>query len=164
VRDRLVEEVRSGSGDTYLAATIKESTRLRSPVIDAVRIATRDTELNGLPVPAGAFVSAMFCAMHLDQDLWSDPLAFRPERHLETKHDTWSLTPFGGGARRCLGAALAQLELEVVLREVLSRSVPEAAGAPEAVRLLGVTLIPAAGGRVRMTSRVSRDETAAMTD
>ncbi len=139
--------------DDVLRAVIKESLRLRSPVIDAVRIATRDTELAGRPVPAGAFVSGMFCGMHVDDAVWDDATAFRPGRHLEGRTDPWAATPFGGGARRCLGAALAQLELEEVVREVLTVAVPEPAGGPESVRLLGVTLVPSRGGRVTLRPR-----------
>lgn len=152
--DALVADLDAGSDD-YLKATIKESMRLRSPVFDAVRIATVDTYLGGQPVPAGAHVSATFCAMHVDAAVWPDPDAFRPERHLGGKTDPAALTPFGGGTRRCIGAALAQLELEVVLRAVLARARPLPAGPPEAVRLLGVTLIPARGGRIDLVPRPS---------
>lgn len=150
--DALVDDLTSGS-DRYLKATIKETMRLRAPVFDAIRIAVRDTEIGGHPVPAGAYVSAMFCATHVADDIWADPHAFRPERHLDGSHDTWSLTPFGGGARRCLGAALAQLELEVVLSQLLERALPRPCGPLEQVRLLGVTLVPSAGGRVLMRPR-----------
>lgn len=148
----LLADIKAGS-DRYLKATIKETMRLRAPVFDAIRIAASDTELGGHPVPAGAYVSAMFCATHVAEDVWTDAQAFRPERHLDGSHDTWSLTPFGGGARRCLGAALAQLELEVVLSQLLERAVPGPCGGPERVRLLGVTLVPSAGGRVLMRPR-----------
>lgn len=63
--------------------------------------------------------------------------------------------PFGGGVRRCLGAALAQLELEVVTRELLSRAVPEPAGGQEPARLNAVTLVPAKGGRVVLRPRMT---------
>lgn len=149
VRDELRDEIRAGSGE-LLKATIKESMRLRPPVFDAIRIARADTELGGRPVPAGAYVSALFSTMHLDPDLWPDPTRFRPQRHLEGKPAPYALTPFGGGVRRCLGAALANLELEVVLREVLRRAVPEPAGPPEAPRLQSVTIVPARGGRVTL--------------
>lgn len=151
-RDELAADLATDSTD-FLRATIKESMRLRSPVIDAVRVATQDTELGGHPVPAGSYVSAMFCGMHLDATHWPNPLDFQPQRHLGPKIDAFALTPFGGGARRCVGAALAQLELEVVLRSVLAKALPEPAGPPERVRLLGVTLVPASGGRVRMRTR-----------
>lgn len=144
-RDALREDL---DDDARLDATIKESLRLRAPVFDAIRIATRDTTLGGQPVPRGAFVSAMFCVTHLAPDVWDRAQEFRPERHLAGKPAPYALTPFGGGVRRCLGAPLAQLELEVAVREVLARAVPEPAGRMEAARLHGVTIIPARGGRV----------------
>jgi cytochrome P450 len=149
VRDKLIADLAAGS-DEYLKATIKESTRVRAPVIDAIRTAACDTELGGHPVPKGAYVSAMFCATHHAPELWDDPEEFRPERHLDAKPLPYALTPFGGGVRRCLGASLAQLELEVVLAELLTQAVPEPAGDFEATRILGVTLTPARGGRVVM--------------
>ena len=155
-RDSLIADLDAGSSD-YLAATIKESMRLRAPVFDAIRMATRDTTLAGQPVPAGALVAAMFCVVHLDDSLWPDPEAFIPERHLgaegEERPNPWGLTPFGGGARRCLGASLAQLELEVVLAKVLERAVPNPAGSLEQANLLSVTLIPEHGGRVAFAPR-----------
>lgn len=150
-RDKLIADLAAGSKE-YLGAVIKESMRLRAPVFDAIRMTTRDTELAGQPIPAGALVSAMFCVTHLDESLWPDPEAFIPERHLATGEDKpnpWGVTPFGGGARRCIGAALAQLELEIVLQKVLEQAVPHAVGPMEHTHLLGVTLIPAHGGRVR---------------
>lgn len=151
-RDELLADLDAG-GDELLAATIKEVLRLRSPVLGAVRNATRDTTLGGRPVPKGAFVMALYNVVQLDPALWDQPQAFRPRRHLEGAPAPYSHTPFGGGVRRCLGAALAQLELEVVLRELLRRAVPEAVGAEEGGRQLAVTVIPARGGRVRMRPR-----------
>jgi cytochrome P450 len=155
-RDKLIADLDAGSTE-YLGAVIKESMRLRAPVFDAIRMATRDTTLAGQPVPAGALVAATFCVVHLDPDVWPEPESFIPERHLvghgEERPNPWGLTPFGGGARRCLGAALAQLELEVVLAKVLERAVPEPAGPVEQARLLSVTLVPAKGGRVRFAPR-----------
>jgi hypothetical protein len=52
-----------------------------------------------------------------------------------------------------VGAALAQLELEIVLAKVLERAIPEAAGPREQARLLSVTLVPAKGGRVQFAAR-----------
>ncbi len=155
-RDKLIADLDAGSTE-YLGAVIKESMRLRAPVFDAIRMATRDTTLGGQPVPAGALVAANFCVVHLDPAVWPEPESFIPERHLVEpggeKPDPWGLTPFGGGARRCLGASLAQLELEVVLAKVLARAVPEPAGPLEPARLLSVTLVPAKGGRVEFTAR-----------
>lgn len=154
-RDALIEDLDAGS-DELLKATIKESMRLRAPVFDAIRMTKVDTSLGGWTVPAGSYVSALFCVMQLEEELWPDPLAFRPKRHLSGKPAPYALTPFGGGVRRCLGAELANLELEVALREVLGTAVPDAAGPPEAVRLFGVTLVPAKGGRVLLRRRSSK--------
>jgi hypothetical protein len=151
-RDALIADLDAGQ-ETMLKAVIKESLRLRSPVVDAIRIAAEDTELGGQPVPKGAFVSAMFPLTHLDPELWPEPFAFKPERHLEQEPAPYALTPFGGGVRRCLGASLAQLELEVVLRTVLERYLPGPAGRPEPIRLDGVTLVPARGGRIILRPR-----------
>jgi hypothetical protein len=165
-RDKLLADLAAGNKD-YLNATIKESMRLRAPVFDAIRMATADTELAGQPVPAGALVAAMFCVMQLDPEVWPEPEKFRPERFLADHGDKpvgappagrlaaasggpWAWTPFGGGSRRCIGASLAQLELDVVLSRLLQQVVPEPAGPLEGTRLLGVTLIPAEGGRVRL--------------
>lgn len=143
------------AGETaYLGAVIKEAMRFRPPVFDAVRTATDDTTLGGQPVPRGAIVSALFTVTHHDPALWGDPGVFRPERHLDGRPVPYALTPFGGGVRRCLGAALAQLELEVVLKELLSRFRLEPAGGRlEAARLQGVTIVPARGGRVVLRPR-----------
>jgi cytochrome P450 len=154
-RDELVADLDAGQ-ESMLKAVIKESMRLRSPVIDAIRTAAHDTELGGHPVPKYAFVSALFCVTHVDPELWPNPQAFKPEPHLNGEAVPYSLTPFGGGIRRCLGASLAQLELEVALRTVLADHLPEPPGPPEPIRLHGVTLVPAAGGRIRLRRRGTR--------
>jgi hypothetical protein len=51
-----------------------------------------------------------------------DPEAFRPERFLEGAPEPYTWIPFGGGVRRCLGAAFAQLEMKVVIRTILART------------------------------------------
>ncbi|WP_335982396.1 cytochrome P450 [Streptomyces sp. CA2R106] len=152
-RNALIDDLDAGS-DRLLKATVKESTRLRPAVYYAIRTAVRDTRLAGYPVPRHAFVAALFPPVHLDRRLWPQPHLFRPERHLAADPVAYSLTPFGGGVRRCIGAPLAQLEVETVLREVLARAVPAPAGPPEPARLLSVTLVPAHGARVRFHRRL----------
>lgn len=153
VRERLDAELADG-GRAYLDAVVRETLRCRPPVIDAIRSAAVDTELRGYRIPRGTLVSAMFCITHRRADLWQDPLAFRPERFLEGKLLPYSYTPFGGGVRRCLGASLATLELNVVLERALRRFSVESAGGPEErIRLAGITLIPAQGGRVMLRPR-----------
>ncbi|WP_234307008.1 cytochrome P450 [Streptomyces sp. NRRL F-2890] len=151
-RDDLVADLDAGS-DRLLKAVIKESGRLRPAVYNAMRTAAEDTSLGGHPVPRHAFVAALFPITHLDPELWPQPHAFRPERHLGADPLPYALTPFGGGLRRCIGVPLAQLEAEIVVTEVLARALPEPAGPPEPARLAAVTLVPARGGRVRFRRR-----------
>jgi len=76
-----------------------------------------------------------------------EPLAFRPERFLEAKPETYAWIPFGGGVRRCLGAAFAQLEMKVVISTVLARARLRARRAKgEKARFRGVTVLPTRGG------------------
>ncbi|MEU7324520.1 cytochrome P450 [Streptomyces griseoviridis] len=151
-RDDLIADLDAGS-DRVLRAAVKESGRLRPAVYNAMRTAAYDTELGGHPVPRYAFVAALFPLTHLDPALWPEPDAFRPERHLGATATPYTLTPFGGGLRRCIGVSLAHLEIDTVLTEILATAVPEPVGPPERARLLSVTLVPARGGRVRFRVR-----------
>jgi cytochrome P450 len=92
--------------------------------------------------------------VHHREDLYPDPYAFRPERWHGHRPGTYSWLPFGGGTRRCLGAALAMAEMRVVL-ESMARRLDLEAAEPEAERPLhrNVTMIPARGGRVVVRGR-----------
>ena len=82
------------------------------------------------------------------------PFEFRPERWLGRKPGTYEWIPFGGGIRRCLGAALAMAEQRVVLEAMARRLDLEADDpAPEHALHRNVTMIPARGGRVVLRSR-----------
>ena len=59
--------------------------------------------------------------LHHREDLYPDPFAFRPERWDGRKPGTYEWLPFGGGIRRCLGAALAMAESAPSSREIALR-------------------------------------------
>jgi cytochrome P450 len=86
---------------------------------------------------------------HRRPDLWDDPTAFRPERFLNGAPEPYAFIPFGGGTRRCLGAAFATLEMREVLRAVAQRFAlaPDRAEG-ERMRRRSITLTPARGGYV----------------
>jgi cytochrome P450 len=95
--------------------------------------------------------------IHHDPAIYPDPEAFRPERFVENDTPEYAFLPFGGGAHRCIGAALATLEIRIVLSAILERFDLEAL-APEIARPVrrATTLIPHGGARVRLAGVPAR--------
>jgi cytochrome P450 family 135 len=156
--ERLTDEVDADDGDAYLRATINESLRLRPVVPLAGRRLTSDLQVNGWTLPAGTDVTPAIWLTHTRADLYPEPFAFRPERFLDERPTTYGWVPFGGGVRRCLGAAFAEFEMRVVLTEMLRRRTLHATGAgAERVTRRNVTFSPRNGTRVTTTAR-SPDE------
>jgi cytochrome P450 len=154
VLTRLRREVASSDDESYLGAVVDESLRVRPVVPEVGRRLGAPLALNGHTLPAGTDVFASVQLTHRRADLFPDPLAFRPERFLEDKPSTYSWIPFGGGTRRCLGAAFAQFEMRRVLATVLKRAELEpATDAPEPVERRPVTLAPRHGTPAVLTAR-----------
>src|SRR3954451_12669248 len=151
--NRLSGEVDAGE-ETYLRAVIAESLRLRPVVPLAGRRLTSDLSVDGLDLPAGTDVTPAIWLTHTRADTYPEPYAFRPERFLDGAPATYAWIPFGGGIRRCLGAAFAELEMRVVLTEILRRRVPRAAS-PRAERVArrNVTFSPRHGTRILAARR-----------
>jgi cytochrome P450 len=135
--------------DAYLDATVKEVLRVRPVLSVTSRKVLQPWEVGGYTLPPGVYVSPCLYLAHRRPQLWRDPASFRPERFLEGAPEPYSWVPFGGGTRRCLGAAFASLEMREVLRAVASRFAlgPDRA-AGERMRRRSVTLAPARGGVV----------------
>jgi cytochrome P450 len=154
--DALREAVRSGEGaEEQVEATIIEAMRSR-PVIPIIgRRVKVPWQLGEYAVPADTPVTMSILLVHHREDLYPEPFEFRPERWLDgRKPGTYEWIPFGGGIRRCLGAALAMAEQRVVLATMARRLDLEADDpAPERARHRNVTMIPARGARVVIRSR-----------
>jgi cytochrome P450 len=153
--ERLRDVARSDDdADGWVDAVIHETMRSR-PVIPIIgRRVKVPWQLGEYRVPAETPVLMSILLLHHREDVYPDPFAFRPERFVGVKPGTYTWIPFGGGIRRCLGAALAMAEQRVVLRAIARRTSLEAADpAPERARHRNVTMIPEAGARVVMTSR-----------
>jgi cytochrome P450 family 135 len=147
-RERLAQEVAAG-GTAYREVVIRETLRTRPAVVDVPRTTAAEVQLGDHRVPAGTMVNAMLTLTHRRADLWSRPLEFLPERFLDARPAPYAYVPFGGGIRACIGSALAMLELQVVLTAVARTfSVQPGPGPDERARLIGMTLVPARGGRV----------------
>jgi cytochrome P450 len=145
---RLADDVAGGS-EEYLRAVVWESLRLRPVVPLAGRRLAADLETETLHVPAGTDVTPAIWLTHTRPDLYPEPYAFRPERFLEKPPTTYGWIPYGGGVRRCLGAAFAELEMRVVLKALLEGpALRPASRRAERVTRRNVTFSPRNGTRV----------------
>jgi cytochrome P450 family 138 len=160
----LVEEVDAGGG-TLRDATIVEAQRVR-PVIEMVgRTVTADRfELGRWTLPRGCPVLVSIALIHADKRLFPNPRAFDPYRFVGAKPDLYEWIPFGGGTRRCLGAAFATMEMNVVLRTLLRDFTLVPTDEPdERWRSRGVANAPAKGGRAVVRRRPAPAEPPART-
>ncbi len=150
---RLRDSLEAGEDD-YLRAAISESLRLRPVVPLAGRRLAKELRADGLTLPAGTDVTPAIWLAHTRADSYPEPFAFRPERFLEEGPDTYAWVPFGGGIRRCLGAAFAEFEMRIALREVLTRcELRKASPTPERIGRRNITLSPRDGTPVVLTAR-----------
>lgn len=139
--------------DAYLGAYIEEVMRVQ-PVVEVVwRVAAKPIELGGYAIPPGTVIAAVIRA--IGRHGLTDPGAFRPERHLESESAPYSLVPFGGGTRRCLGASFAVQEMRTVLRTILAeRDLGVTDASPErASRTQRFTVSPHRGAAIVATPR-----------
>ncbi len=147
----VMADARAGD-EAYLDALAKEVLRIRSPVpIGGGRYVLEPFQIGQWTIPEGVGIHVDVHGVHHDPEVYAQPEVFRPERFLESPPDGYSFLPFGGGAHRCLGAALALLEIKIVLREILARF--ELAPVADAIARpvpRGVTLAPHGGARVRV--------------
>lgn len=131
VRNKLLEELDS-LGDSpepmtisqlpYLSAVCSESLRIYPLVfLNFPHMVRESVELMGYQLQPGTKVVANIYLTHHRHDLYPEPKQFRPERFLERQFSPYEYLPFGGGSRRCIGAALAQLQMKLVLATILSR-------------------------------------------
>jgi cytochrome P450 len=169
VEARLRAEVATGDGDAYLDATVRETLRVRPVILDVVRRVKEPMTIGGWDLPADTDVVAGVGLVHRRPEIYPEPLAFKPERWLDGAEAStqYAWIPFGGGVRRCIGAAFAQLEMKVMAHTFLERarlSVPDPRS--EAPRAAHVTSVPAHGARVvleeRLTPGASRAEVASV--
>jgi cytochrome P450 family 135 len=150
---RLRSSLEAGESD-YLDAVIKETLRVRPVVMEVGRDVTDAVQLGGHVVPAGTRVMSSIALVQRASDSWPDPLAFRPERLLDSPPAPYTWIPFGGGPRRCIGASFATQEMAAVIPVVLEHF-DLVADRPESERSMtrNVTQVPARGARVILSPR-----------
>ncbi|MBZ0285441.1 MAG: cytochrome P450 [Anaerolineae bacterium] len=132
LRMALVEELKSTLGGAaptteqayalpLLDYTIKESMRLLPPVVYTVRVGSEPFELGGYNLAKDSAVLLSHYITHRLPEIYANPDQFQPERWAALDVSPYEYLPFSAGARMCIGATFASLEMRIVLAMLLSR-------------------------------------------
>jgi cytochrome P450 len=144
---RRLEQEAGGDSSALRTATILEVQRTRPVIAATGRMVMQPFELGEWRLPPGARLVTEASVMHRDERFHPNATSFDPDRYVGHKPDTYSWIPFGGGVRRCIGAAFAQLEMDVVIRTMLRHFALLPTDAPgEGESFRGVAFAPAKGG------------------
>jgi cytochrome P450 len=159
VLDKLRAELAAGRED-YLDCVIRETLRVR-PIVPLIgRHVAKPYQLGSWTLPVDTRVApSIYLAGHR-ASAYPNPERFDPDRWIGVKPDPYTWLPFGGGIRRCIGMAFAQLEMRLVIASVVQRTRLRLADGPAAVVRRGITLAPGGGTRVILDER-TRHATAA---
>lgn len=163
---RLADELELGE-ETYLTATIREVMRHRPVFLFAMpRVPAQPFELDGTVYCPPVRLMACIHLLHHDPQLFPEPDRFQPERFLgrlsSQQHTYW--LPWGGGHRRCPGHRLAMMEMQIVLRAILSRwRILPGASHMERAGWRSVIVTPGNGCRVVLSKRPLRVPPASVT-
>lgn len=149
VLSKLVEEAATDDNE-YRQASILEVQRARTVIDFAGRHVYAPTfELGEWVIPQGYSIIVALGLLHDRVEEFPNPERFDPQRFIGTRPPTFAFVPFGGGTRRCVGAAFANVEMDIVLRTVLRHFVIDTTTAPgEKAHSRGVAFTPKEGGRI----------------
>lgn len=159
VREKLRQELESMGNNwepidvtqlPYLSAVCQETLRIY-PVAPVAfpRIPKWPVEVMGYHFEENTLLFPCIYLVHHREDLYPDSHTFKPERFIERQYSACEFLPFGGGSRRCLGQALAMLEMKLVLATVLSNfQLQLADNKPVKAARRGLTIAPASQVRL----------------
>ena len=146
---RVQAEAMSGE-EAFTTAVINETLRVRPPAPFTARVAAQPFPVGGYLVEAGTRIVVHIIAINRNPHIYEHPNEFRPERFLGTRPETYAWVPFGGGVKRCLGAAFTVRELITVLHTLLREGEFSAVDEdPEKIVRRSIMLAPRFGTRVR---------------
>ena len=138
---------------------VRETLRLHPAGVVSPREAARDIDVGGYTITKGTLVLWSAHLAGRDPDVWDDPLRFDPDRFADMTEEqrasadaAW--VPFGGGRRNCIGFALAQMELTLLIARFAQRFdvTPPATGIPGPVGM--VVNRPRGGVPFQVTRRI----------
>ncbi|HBW56384.1 MAG TPA: cytochrome P450 [Oscillatoriales bacterium UBA8482] len=169
VHKKLIQELKSLPANAesmdifrlpYLTAVCQETLRIY-PVgmLTFARSNKESVDLMGYQLPPKTPVVGCIYLTHRREDLYPQAEQFKPERFLERKFSPYEFLPFGGGSRLCIGMALAQYEMKLVLATILLNyqlNLLEKQSV-KAVRR-GVTLAPKGGIKMQLLKQLSQPQ------
>ena len=153
-RIRRHPETQERLGDpTYRTAFIREVQRQRPVIAFSARTTRSPYALGDHVLPPNTRIGLAASLTHFDAGLFPEPDRFRPDRFLDAKGgwgQNHSWIPFGGGVRRCVGAAFAHMEMDVVLRTLIGRVTiaPDPEAPPAGWKFRGIVSTPSDGGEI----------------
>jgi cytochrome P450 len=151
---RRVQEEAGQGGEIFTTAVIDETLRVRPPAPFTARVANKPFPIGGYLVEAGTRIVVHIIAINRNPAIYEGPNEFRPERFVGTRPQTYAWVPFGGGVKRCLGAAFSMRELITVLHVLLREGEFTAVDSmPEKIVRRSIMLAPRHGTRVRFRPR-----------
>jgi cytochrome P450 len=156
VQERLLKELNTLGDDTdpnqiaqlpYLDAVVKETLRIYPITLTTFeRMVKAPVSVMGYEFEPGTVLLPCIYLTHHREDIYPEPKRFRPERFLERQFSRYEYLPFGGGNRRCIGMALAQFQMKLILAKVLLRfQLALRKNRPVKPIRRGVTLAPPSG-------------------
>jgi cytochrome P450 len=135
----------------YLGAVCSEALRLHPVVPIVPRRVVQPFSFRGHPVAPGECIAVAITLLHTNQAVWSEPLRFVPERFLSKKPTPFEYAPFGGGARRCIGAAFGAYQMRIVLGTIMAGARLRQHEGPVPARvLMNITMAPRGPVRLRV--------------
>lgn len=154
VSGRLTRSIDRGEED-YLTATVQEVLRHRPVFLTMIpRVVNEPWEHAGRVYPAGVQLAGAIHLMHHNRRHYPDPEAFKPERFLDAGPLPSTWRPWGAGRKHCPGRHLAFLEIQTVLRTVLTTyTIAPARRKPESARWRSVIVTPSHGSRITVQKR-----------
>ncbi len=126
----------------YLEAVCHETMRMRPSVPGVARRLRQPLQFGGYELPAGYAVGASVLCAHNNPEVFPQPERFMPERFIDRTYSPFEFFPFGGGQRRCVGAAFALYEMKIVLGTLLHAFDFELASKRPIRPFMTTTLVP----------------------
>jgi cytochrome P450 len=153
--DALQEDLPANlSSAAYLKATVQETLRIHPIVTETLRKLKSPMQLGDYRLPAGMAVAPATVLAHHNAETYASPDSFLPERFLERSYSPFEYMPFGGGHRRCIGAAFASYEMAIVLGTILRRYQLELTETkPVVPKRRNVTIGPSSSVPIRIARR-----------